>query len=347
MKNIVFIISSIQKFGGSERVATSIANGLCDEFNVSILSRGDISLPNAYELNPAVNDIKFKGSNLLFIHSIKKYIRKEKPDIVVIHTMSKLTPLLLLSGVKAKSIWSFEHTSFEFHSPIFKIIRKIKYNKLDNILVLTRAQKKIYQKISSKLNVNVVSNPSPFPISNYKYNTSSNTIVSVGSLEHHKGFDLLIDAWAMLYKKYPDWSLHIYGKGSEKENLQLKIKNLGIDNIILKGQTAEICDIYDKASFYVLSSRYEGLPMVLIEAQARGLPLVSFECQSGPAEIINDGVNGVLVPSNDYKQLSKSIELLINDSNLRLSMSEQAKISSQKFLLDKVITSWTNLIDAQ
>lgn len=347
MKKIFFIIYSIEKFGGSERVATSIANGLCNEFNVSILSRGNPSQPNAYELNPCVNSIKFTGNILLFLKSIKKHIKKEKPDLVVIHTMSKLTPLLLLSNLKAKSIWSLEHTSFEFHPRLFKIIRKIKYNKLDNILVLTQAQKDIYHKLNHHLNVMVMPNPSPFPISNKKYDLSSRTVVSIGSLEYHKGFDLLIDSWAMIYKNHPEWSLHIYGEGSEKKNLELKVKKLGIDNIKFKGQTTEACDVYDKASFYVLSSRYEGLPMVLIEAQARGLPLISFECQSGPAEIIENNVNGILVPSNNTNKLTEAIELLINNSNTRSDMSDQNKFIAEKFLLPTIIKSWVKLINTK
>lgn len=345
MKNIIFIISSIQKFGGSERVATSLANGLSKDFNVSILSRGDINQPNAYELNPRINDIKFTGNNLSFIKSVKKYIKKDKPDLVVIHTMSRLTPLLLLNGITAKSLWSLEHTSFEFHSLIFKVLRKLTYKKLDNILVLTQSQKNIYRTLNPRLNITVMPNPSPFPITNKNYDVSSKIIVSVGSLEHHKGFDLLIDSWAMLHAHYPNWSLHIYGEGSEKKNLELKIKELNISNIKLKGQTAEICDVYDNSAFYVMSSRFEGLPMVLIEAQARGLPLISFECQSGPAEIIEHGVNGILVSSNNTNKLSEAIESLINNSEKRISMSSNSKRLSQKFLLSKIVNSWTKLIE--
>lgn len=345
MKNIIFIISSIQNFGGSERVATSLANGLCDEFNVSILSRGNSNTTNAYQLNQSVNDIKFTGNNLSFIKSVKSYINDKKPDIVVIHTMSKLTPLLLLSGISAKSLWSLEHTSFEFHSLIFKVLRKLTYKKLDKILVLTQSQKIIYHKLNPNLNVTVIPNPSPFSISNNDYNLDSRIIVSVGSLEHHKGFDLLIDSWAKIHAKYPNWSLHIYGEGSERSKLEHKIKELGISNIKLKGQTTEICNIYDKSSFYVMSSRYEGLPMVLIEAQARGLPLISFECQSGPAEVIKDGINGILVPSNEINRLADAIERLITNPNIRLSMSNQSKFLSKRFLSSTIMNYWKKIIE--
>lgn len=343
-KKILFIISSIEKLGGSERVATSIANELCHQFKISIVSRGNINQPSAYKIDPSIEDIRCKGSQLSYIKFIKEYIKNDNPDIVVIHTMSRLTPLLLMSGINAKSLWSLEHTSFEFHSLRMKILRRLFYRRLDNILVLTQTQKNIYHKMDKSLNVTVMTNPSPFPISDNSYDEKSKIIISVGSLEYHKGFDLLIDSWSKIHANYSDWSVHIYGEGSEKNNLQNQIDELGIKNIHLKGQISDICNIYDTSSFFVMSSRYEGLPMVLIEAQARGLPLISFECQSGPAEIIENGVNGILVSSNNTNKMSEAIESLISNPGKRISMSNNSKRLSQKFLLSKVVNSWKKLI---
>lgn len=344
-KDILFIISSIEKLGGSERVATSIANELCNEFNVSFISRGNINKKIPYEIDASINDIRFQGNQLLFLKFIKKYVKKSDPDIVVIHTMSKLTPLLLLSGIKARSLWSLEHTSYEFHPLSFKLLRSLFYNRLDKVLVLTQSQKDIYDKLNKNLNTTVIPNPSPFPIANSKYNVSSKTIVSIGSLEHHKGFDLLISSWAKIHKNHPDWTLHIYGEGTEKQKLMLQVEGLGIDNIEFKGITTDVCQVYDNSSFYVLSSRYEGLPMVLIEAQARGLPLISFECQSGPAEIIENGTNGILIPSEDTNELAKAIELFINNPDTRSRMSENSKLLSEKFLISSIIKIWKSLIN--
>lgn len=344
MKNILFIISGIHKLGGSERVAISLANELSKSYKVTILSRGNNSTKNAYPLIPAVNDIKIDGNNLAFIKHIKRYVKENSPDKIIIHTMSKLTPILLLSNLNIDSIWSLEHISFESHPKFYQLLRKLLYRKLEKVLVFTDSQKEIFLNYGN--NVEIIRNPSPFPITTNTYNTDSKIIVSIGSLEHRKGFDMLIESWSIVSSKHPDWTLNIYGEGKDKDFLQSKINDLNIKNINLKGQVHDTCSVYDNASFYVMSSRFEGLPMVLIEAQSRGLPLVSFDCPTGPREIIENEKNGILVPPNDVQLLAISIIELIDDSQKRSNMSYVSKQNAENFTSNNVINSWIKLLES-
>lgn len=344
MKHILFIISGIYKLGGSERVAISLANELSKSYKVTIISRGDKNTKNAYPLLPAVNDIKIDGNSLSFIKNINRYIRDNSPDKVIIHTMSKLTPIFLLSNLNIDSTWSLEHISFESHSKFYKYLRKLLYRKLEKVLVFTDSQKEIFVNFSD--NVEIIKNPSPFSITTNSYDTDSKIIVSIGSLEHRKGFDMLIDSWSIVSREHPDWTLNIYGEGKDKDFLQSKINNLNIKNINLKGQVHDTCSIYDNASFYVMSSRFEGLPMVLIEAQSRGLPLVSFDCPTGPREIIENAKNGILVPPNDVQLLAINIVKLINDTQKRSNMSYTSKQNAEKFTINNVVNSWIKLLES-
>ena len=102
--------------------------------------------------------------------------------------------------------------------------------------------------------------------------------------------------------------------------------------------------VYKNASFYVMSSRYEGLPMVLIEAQTFALPIVSFNCPYGPKEIITNDEDGILVENGNIEQLATSIESLIISESKRISMSKNAIESAKRFSIKNIITEWRRLL---
>lgn len=341
--NIVFVIHDLTGLGGTVRVANLLANELSQHHQVTLLSRqgGD----NAFDLADAVHDIKFAGSSLSFIRQVRQYVQLEQPDVVIIHTMGKLTPTLLLGGLKAKQLWSLEHIAFEFHSPIWQALRRWLYARLDKVVCLTEADAVHY--LPFHPHVSVVPNASPLPIKSTLSGADSKTIVTVGRLTKQKGYDLLIAAWATLESAHPDWQLHIYGDGEDKTTLSQAIAENNLSRIQLKGNTTDVMAVYDDAAFYVMSSRHEGLPVVLIEAQSRGLPIISFDCPSGPAEIISDGKDGFLVENGNTHQLAAKMAELMGNSSMRAKFSEQALLSAHRFAPDSIIRKWLGLLDTE
>ena len=108
-------------------------------------------------------------------------------------------------------------------------------------------------------------------------------VIAVGRFNHQKGFERLIDAWAMVVREMPDWVLHIVGDGELRTELQQQIDCLNLSaHVILGRAEKDMISVYKDASILAMSSYYEGLPMVLLEAQAVGLPIVSFDCKCGP-----------------------------------------------------------------
>lgn len=341
--NIIFIINSLEDRGGTERVASLLANELSTFYRITILSRQVNTLANAYYLNDRVTDIKFQGNSWYFINQCKQYIYSNHPDIVIIHTMSKLTSALLLSGIKTKNIWSLEHISYDSHAWIFKQLRKRLYSKLDVIVTLTNDDAVNYKRFSN--NVKIIANATPLKIKKISHQNNSKIIVSIGRLTYQKGYDYLIRAWSLVEKIYPDWSLHIYGEGESREKLEQMVRNNKLRNIRLKRMTNNVQNVYDNTAFYVMSSRFEGLPVVLIEAQSRGLPIVSFNCPSGPAEIISEGIDGYLVENGNVEMLAERIGYLIDNDSIRQVFSANALISAKRFEPDQIINQWITLID--
>jgi glycosyltransferase involved in cell wall biosynthesis len=148
-------------------------------------------------------------------------------------------------------------------------------------------------------------------------------IVASGRLSFQKGFDILIQAVSILKKTRPV-KLLILGEGILREKLEEDIGRLSLDNDVrLAGFKANPYPYYRNADLFVLSSRWEGQPLTLIEALALGTRVVSTNCRTGPAEILDGGSLGVLVPPENPVALSVGIEkALMNNTN---DMSSQYK----------------------
>ena len=345
MKKIVFVITSLQNLGGTERVVTFLANELSKYYEITILSQKVNANSKTFPLESQVTDIRLESSAIKFPLAVKKYINLNSPDLVVIHTMTKLTPILLLLGTKSKNLWSLEHTSYLFSSKTYRLLRKFLYSRLTKVVTLTEKDKIHYKKINK--NVNVIYNASPIPITQSHYCSDSKTVVSIGQLEDHKGFDLLLKAWKPIDSLHPDWTLHIYGKGSKLEILKQYCKTHNLKSVRFMGLTDKPHEVYDSAAIYVMCSRFEGLGLVLLEAQSRGLPTVSFDCPYGPSEIINNNKDGFLVPPENIENMTEALLKLIENATLREQYSRAALDNAKKFEKQHIIKKWIDMIEEE
>lgn len=236
-----------------------------------------------------------------------------------------------------------EHISYNFPKSIFwKIIRKKIFNKLDYVIVLTQYDKKIYNTFCK--NVKVIPNSLSFYLENH-CDENSKIILSIGRLTSQKGYDSLIKACSGVFRDYPEWILKIIGSGPEKDKLISLIKTNNLEkNIFINNLTPNIIPEYLSSSIYVLSSRNEGFPMVLLEAMTCGLAVISFDCPTGPAEIINHNVDGLLVENQNIEMLTQSIIKVISDSDLRKRFSLNARKNILRYHSDNIIKDWQNIL---
>jgi glycosyltransferase involved in cell wall biosynthesis len=219
------------------------------------------------------------------------------------------------------------------------------YPRLDALTVLTERDLADYAKAldGSGLRVERIPNGLP-PARLPAAELTSKVLVAAGSLAPQKGFDLLIDAYATVAAKHPEWELWIFGAGPQRADLTAQINRLGLTGMAhLKGQTFQLEEELAASSIFVLSSRHEGLPMVLLEAMRAGLPAAAFDCPTGPAEIIRHGRSGLLVPAGDVSGLAAAICELIEDPDRRRAMGAAAIEDARRYSIDTVRQQWVDL----
>jgi glycosyltransferase involved in cell wall biosynthesis len=167
----------------------------------------------------------------------------------------------------------------------------------------------------------------------------------MGRLHPQKGFDLLLQAFGQIQAKYPDWHLTILGEGAMRGELEQLRAKLGlIDRVHLPGAVTNVNDYLRQADIFVLSSRFEGFPMAVCEAMACGLPVIATDCLSGPREIIQDGIDGMLVRVDDVESLASGLERLMSDPVYRQQLAQAAPQVLERFGLERVMGMWTDAI---
>lgn len=216
--------------------------------------------------------------------------------------------------------------------------------KFDKFVVLSNEDCGYWGDLS---NIEVIPNAALISGSDYA-TTESKRVIAVGRLDYQKGFDRLIEAWALVQQtdKYSDWHLDIFGQGEWRDMLQQMIDERGLqDRVTLNKPTKDIAKEYASSSMLVMSSHYEGFPMVMIEAMACGLPVVTFDYKCGPRDIIDHEINGLLVKDGDIEGLAKAMISMMRDDAARKRMGENAKKVVETYSEETVMEQWIELFN--
>ena len=196
-----------------------------------------------------------------------------------------------------------------------------------------------------KVQDNAVIIPNPIAVKTVATAQRKHRIVTAGRLTGQKNQKMLIDAFSVLHKIHPEYTLDIYGDGPLKENLQQQIDSLGlIQAVTLKGNVPNIHEQIADAEIFALPSNYEGLSNALLEAMMMGLPVISTDC-AGSDEVIRNGENGLLIPVGDQKALENALEQLIADQTFSARLGQTAKEDSAQYAVDSVIAQWREAIE--
>ena len=358
MMHVSFFSGDITRSGGTENVSVMIANELSrkDDYEISFISLFEEHETPFFSIDPAIRRFNLYPSAT---HGIQHYFDtcKRLRNIVVEQHIDVLIdidcildmyslPLKRKTGVK---VVSWEHFNYLQNPdvPYRKLTRRWAARKADAIVTLTETDRKLYES-NLELNCPIISIPNPMetPGDPVSYDADSHVILSSGRLTYQKGFDLLIEVADKVLPGPPDWTWVILGEGEDRPVLEQKIHDAQLDGrLILKGRVDDVNSYYRQSAMFVMTSRFEGLPMVLLEAKAHRLPLVSFDCPTGPAEIIEDGVNGTIVPPEDIDDMATVINNLIENRSKRIVYSNMSDSNAERYEIDTIKQSWMRLLN--
>jgi GalNAc-alpha-(1->4)-GalNAc-alpha-(1->3)-diNAcBac-PP-undecaprenol alpha-1,4-N-acetyl-D-galactosaminyltransferase len=243
-----------------------------------------------------------------------------------------------------------ERNDPEMLSPgkMWEVLRQWTYPFADRITVQTERAGKYFPRLRDR--VVVMPNPVVLPpdaITGLPPQLPGDRqLIAIGRLDPQKGFDLLLRAFARLADQHQTWNLTILGEGELRAELETLRTELGLQyRVQLLGRVSNPHDYLKQADIFVMSSRFEGFPNALCEAMACGLAVISTDCRNGPREIIRDGVDGMLVPTEDVPALAIAMEQLMSDEAKRKSLANRSAEITQRFGLEQVMLLWETLID--
>lgn len=351
---IILLVSNINFVGGIERVVWTLANCFHREFSydVEVISIYTSSTRHFFEID---KNIKITHGNMKYpkyknklkqIHemdiNIRKVLKHKEADIILTF-FGDISMSVLRNKKHYKSkIVITEHIDYFECSKKGRIIRNLLYRKADALVVLTKESNRLY----SRFIKNVITIPNALSFTTEKKSNSYNKkVIAVGRLNYVKGFDLLIDIFSKVEKKYDGWTLDIIGEGVEKNNLISRIKTYNMeDKINIKEFNKNISEELLNADIYALTSRHEGFGLVLIEAQECGLPCISFNITSAQ-EIITNGINGIIVEQGDIDGYAKGLAELMESHEKRLIFGDASKENAKNYHINKISLMWKQLFE--
>lgn len=341
--------------GGAERVIVNLSNYFASKTGTEVVLVASYPVKEQYEVNDGVdlrylvpmqtNDAYFK-KNLRYIKELRSIIKNEQPDVTLAFMPEPNFRLLIASiGLKCKKIVSVRNApEREYASFFYKVLAKILYRCTDMVVFQTNEAKKFFSKKIQKKSVVIMNqvNEKFFDTAIVKRRKD---IVTIGRLTEQKNHKLLICSFSKICDKIED-NLIIYGEGPLRDDLTDFIKEKGLTGrVFLPGYTSDVIGSIKDAKVFVLSSDYEGMPNALLEAMALGIPCVSTDCPcGGPREIIKNGENGFLVPTNNADVLAKKMFELVNNEDLQKEFSQKARESAEKFKPNKIFVEWEKVL---
>ncbi len=359
-KNIAFIIPSLGP-GGAERVVVSLANKLCNKYNISlillykennILYNIDerITIFNCsdklLESNSFLEALKNNRNN---IKTISNYIKQKRINCLIgFTTTSNIFSIICAKKNKIPCIISDRsNPNFNKLNLFWKTIRYLVYPKCNYLVVQSKLSKTFFSFVKTK-KIKILPNPLAEDLAQKKDITTEkeNIILYVARLDANKSQDTLLKAFTELeYNNY--WKLALVGDGNKREFYENLTEKLNIkDKVLFTGRINNPEYYYNRAKIFAFTSKSEGFPNALIEAQYFGLPCVSTNCPSGPSELISDGENGYLIPVGDHETLTEKLNYLINNESVRKKMSLKSIAKAEDFHIDKVSSKWDQLISS-
>lgn len=347
--------------GGAERVMATIANNLCREHSVRIVTMTDAE--SFYALDERVEIVGlgqsinrknkltklfssvFGGIKVFF--ALRREVKRWKPEVMLsfLQASNALAILLKIFGGKCRLVVS-ERCDPDERGALNRWFERNFYSKADVIVCQSEKVTKFFRE-KDRCKTAVIPNPIAADAIPPRFEGERrHTLVGVGRLSSQKNFSMLINAFSKLPDRFSDYTLEIYGGGPLENQLQEQINFLGLqERVFLMGVKKGVMHYISDVALYVMSSDYEGFPNALAEAMATGLPVISTDFSTGVAKDLISEENGIVIPVGDEAALVSAMEAMLSKEGEWESMSKANRALLDTLSEENIMGKWEKTLD--
>lgn len=362
----ILLLTSSMHGGGAERVAALLCNQWVENgHKVTLMptfsGRGECIYPldSEVKLEFLADVVDGELGKLKRLLTLRKYIKSCKPDVIV-SFLPKVNVAALIAawgtGIPVVvSERSFPEADSSKLDKLTQFLRRKIYKWARTVVVQTSGIGNWVEKNCIGSHHTIIPNPSifPLPVSVPIVKLEScipvgkKIILGTGRLHEIKRFDRLINAFDLIANEHPNWDLVILGEGPERDSLEALGEKYALSNRIhLPGFAGNLADWYYGVDIYCLTSKHEGFPNTLLEAMSHGVASIAFDILTGPNDMIEKDVNGLLLPNDDHVyRLGAALKKLIEDDELRQKIAGAATGVRDSFAMDKIMFLWNEVLN--
>lgn len=291
-------------------------------------------------LNVAKEGLKVKIISI-YHNSPDTNARIKNVEIALMETHNPLKKAMLYAKKFAfKQITSRSMKYVYEHSDLYMVLSPSFVNKF-----------KAFTGIHNPTHLQVQTNPVTIDSSSYQYDflKKQKEIIYMGRIDYNqKRVYRVIDTWAKLEAKFPDWKLTIVGDGVERKNIEKQVKNYGLERVSFEG-FQQPKPYYERATILLLTSEYEGFPLVLAECMSFGVIPAVYNSYSAVADIIADGKDGIVIPCNKegYRadEAASLLSGIMEDEEKREAMALAAIEKSKEYSVERIYLEWEKCLN--
>lgn len=347
MKKKVGIVTGGLSGGGTERFAANLSNYLC-ESGVDVFLYTKKKENNEYKLNQNIN-----RRELMCFHFVKDMISikndLEKNEIMILVGLGIYSNLCACfakcMGYKGKIVISERNDpKHDLISMKSRMLRQILYPLADTLVFQTQQARDFYPRYIQKKGI-VIHNPIKEDLPT-RSEITNKEIVFAGRLRVQKNPKLMLDSFLEIHQKHPDYKLRFFGIGPLEKDLKETVYRNGLEEaVVFEGWQSNVHNMIVDSDIFVMTSDFEGMPNSLMEAMAMGFPVISSDCPAGgPAELITDGVNGMLFKVGDKHDLIQKIEYLLDHTIEKENMGKKAKKIRDTHAIEEIAKKWVEIL---
>ena len=352
---VAFVIDDLGD-GGAERALTVLSKALTARgLAIEIYGVSAKEKPPAYVVDERVSYAHLScedgGGGFVMLRRIKTLrakLKKSNPDVAVgFMSHNSIKTVIACFGLGIPVVFRMAaEPRWEARSPLVRLGMILCFPLAKGAVYQNPAQYEYFRRRKNRRDAVIMNPVEENPLWAEEKTYKNSKVLTAGRLTAVKNHSLLLRAWSNVAGRFPEWSLDILGEGENRKALEREKAELGIDkSVYIPGFSSDVMERFFDAPVFALTSDAEGLPNALLEAMCLGMACVTTNFDGDAAGmLIDDGVNGLIVPKGNEEALAAALSRLMEDETLRAKLGQNAAELRQRVNADAVALEWIEFL---